>query len=130
MTGRALASDYLSAIERGDLDAILALFRPGATVHSPLYGPLPAAEFYPRLLADTGRSELHLRGVTSDGPLVSIWFRFDWTLPSGSAADFECVDMLELDEDGLITALHIFYDTATNRQAFERETGGSWQPAG
>ena len=29
MTGRALASDYLSAIERGDLDAILALFRPG-----------------------------------------------------------------------------------------------------
>ena len=85
MTGRTLASEYLSAIERGDLDAILALFRPGATVHSPLYGPLPAAEFYPRLLADTGRSELHLRGVTSDGPLVSIWFRFDWTLPSGSA---------------------------------------------
>ena len=64
------------------------------------------------------------------GPLVSIWFRFDWTLPSGSPADFECVDMLELDEDGLITALHIFYDTAGNRQAFERETGGSWRPAG
>ena len=83
MTGRTLASEYLSAIERGDLDAILALFRPGATVHSPLYGPLPAAEFYPRLLTDTGRSELHLRGVASDGPLVSIWFRFDWTLPSG-----------------------------------------------
>ena len=130
MTGRALASDYLSAIERGALAARLALFRPGATVHSPLYGPLPAAEFYPRLLADTGRSQLHLRGVAQDGPLVSIWFRFDWTLPSGTPADFECVDMLELDEDGLITALHIFYDTATNRQAFERETGGSWQPAG
>ena len=113
----------------GDLDAILALFRPGATVHSPLYGPLPAPEFYPRLLADTGRSELPLRGVAQDGPLVSIWFRFDWTLPSGSAADFECVDMLELDEDGLITELHIFYDTATNRPAFEQETGGSWRPA-
>ena len=130
MTGRTLASEYLSAIERGDLDAILALFHPGAIVRSPLYGPLPASEFYPRLLADTGRSELHLRGVTQDGPLVSIWFRFGWTLPSGSAADFECVDMLELDETGLITALHIFYDTATNRQAFERETGGSWRPAG
>ena len=130
MTGRTLAAAYLSAIERGDLDAILALFGPGATVNSPLYGPLPATEFYPRLLADTGRSELHLRGVAQDGPLVSIWFRFDWTLPSGSAADFECVDMLELDEDGLITALHIFYDTATNRQAFERETGGSWRPVG
>ena len=130
MTGRTLASDYLSAIERGDLDAILALFHPDATVHSPLYGPLPATEFYPKLLADTGRSALHLRGVAQDGPLVSIWFRFDWTLPSGSAAGFECVDMLELDEDGRITALHIFYDTATNRPAFERETGSSWRPAG
>ena len=45
-------------------------------------------------------------------------------------ADFECVDMLELDDDGLITTLHIFYDTATNRPAFERETGGFWRPAG
>lgn len=81
-------------------------------------------------LADTGRSELRLRGVTQDGPLVSIWFQFDWTLPSGSPADFECVDMLELDENGLITALHIFYDTAATRPAFERETGGSWRPAG
>ena len=130
MTARTLASDYLSAIERGDLAAILALFRPGATVRSPLYGPLPATEFYPRLLADTGRSELHLRGVTQNGPLVSIWFRFDWTLPSGAVADFECVDMLELDEEGLIAALHIFYDTATTRPAFERETGASWRPAG
>jgi ketosteroid isomerase-like protein len=129
MTGRTLAEEYLSAMERGDLDAILALFHPDATVHSPLYGPLPATEFYPRLLADTGRSELHLRGVTQDGPLVGIWFRFDWTLLSGSPADFECVDMLEL-ENGLITALHIFYDTATNRPAFEQETGGSWRPVG
>src|SRR5205823_14253662 len=55
MTGRTLAAEYLSAIERGDLDAIPALFHPGATVHSPLYGPLPATEFYPRLLADTAR---------------------------------------------------------------------------
>jgi hypothetical protein len=52
-----------------------------------------------------------------------------------------------VDDDGLITALHIFYDTAASttprllrhrgfygtaadRQAFERETGGSWPPAG
>jgi len=30
----------------------------------------------------------------------------------------------------LITALHIFYDTAATRPAFERETGSSWRPAG
>jgi hypothetical protein len=37
--------------------------------------------------------------------------------------------MLELDEEGMITALHIFYDTAPTRSAFERETGGSWRSA-
>jgi hypothetical protein len=90
---------------------------------------MPAAEFYPRLLADTGRSKLHLRGVTRGKRLVGIWFRFDWTLSSGMPANFECVDLLELDEHGLIAALHIFYDTAATRSAFEQQTGTSWQPA-
>ncbi|MQA97944.1 MAG: nuclear transport factor 2 family protein [Streptosporangiales bacterium] len=128
MTARTLVSDYLDALERGDVPAVLALFHPEATVHSPLYGPVPAAEFYPRLLADTSRSTLHLRGVTQGERLIGVWFRFDWTLPSGAEAGFECVDMLELDDQGLITALRIFYDTSTNRMAFERETGGSWRP--
>ncbi|MCP9951134.1 nuclear transport factor 2 family protein [Actinomadura madurae] len=127
MTGRTLARAYLRALERGDLDEILALFHPDAVVHSPLYGPAPAAEFYPRLLADTGSAELHLRGATEGERLVGVWFRFDWTLPSGTPAGFECVDMLELDGDGLITTLRIFYDTVTTRTAFERETGGSWR---
>ena len=125
MTPRELAADYLSALGRADLDGILALFHPEAVVHSPLYGTLPAAEFYPRLLADTGRSELHLRGVTQGERLVGVWFHFDWTLASGAPAGFECVDMLELDDDGLITTLRIFYDTAPTRSAFERQTDGS-----
>jgi ketosteroid isomerase-like protein len=125
MTASALASAYLGALERGDIPGILALFRPGAVVHSPLYGSLPAAEFYPRLLEDTSRSRLELRGVTRGERLVGIWFRFDWTLASGAPAGFECVDLLELDEQGLIEALRIFYDTAATRPAFERETGGS-----
>ncbi|MFG2004166.1 nuclear transport factor 2 family protein [Spirillospora sp. NPDC048911] len=128
MTARALAETYLDVLGRGDLEGILALFHPEAIVHSPLYGPSPAAEFYPRLLADTGRSELHLRDVTEGERLVGVWFRFDWTLPSGTPAGFECVDMLELDDEGLIKNLHIFYDTVTTRIAFERETGGSWRP--
>ncbi|MGI5204861.1 nuclear transport factor 2 family protein [Spirillospora sp. CA-108201] len=129
MTPHGLASAYLSALEAGDLEGVLGLFHPEAVVHSPLYGPLRAAEFYPRLLADTGRSELHLRGVTQGERLVGVWFRFDWTLSSGTAAGFECVDMLELDGEGLIATLRIFYDTATTRAAFERETGGSWHRA-
>lgn len=130
MTARPLAAAYLTALGEGDLDGVLALFRPGAVVHSPLYGPVPAAEFYPRLLADTGRSDLSLRGVAEGDHHVSIWFRFDWTLPSGADAGFDCVDIMELDEEKRVTALHIFYDTVSTRPAFERETGGSWRPAG
>jgi hypothetical protein len=39
--------------------------------------------------------------------------------------------MLELGPDGLITALHIIYDTVEVRPAFEALTGHpSWRPGG
>ncbi|WP_433356181.1 nuclear transport factor 2 family protein [Microtetraspora malaysiensis] len=136
MTPKELAENYLDALARGDLPAVLALYRPGAIVHSPLYGPIPATEFYPELFADTGRAKLNLLGATegaatSGGRIVTIWFQFDWTLPSGQPADFECVDVLELADDGRIAALHIIYDTVTARPAFEAEKGEgtSWRPS-
>ncbi|WP_433181838.1 nuclear transport factor 2 family protein [Actinoallomurus sp. CA-150999] len=135
MTPTDLANTYLDALTRSDLPAVLALFRPGATVHSPLYGPIPATDFYPALFADTGRAKLDLLGVTEGatrdgGPLITIWFQFDWRLSSGQPADFECVDVLELADDGRIAALHIIYDTVTARPAFEAEKGegSSWRP--
>jgi steroid delta-isomerase len=42
-----LVERYLAALEAADLDAVLALFAPDATVVSPLYGTHPAREFYP-----------------------------------------------------------------------------------
>ncbi|MGI5488127.1 nuclear transport factor 2 family protein [Microtetraspora malaysiensis] len=136
MTPKELAENYLDALARGDLPAVLALYRPGAIVHSPLYGPIPATEFYPELFADTGRAKLNLLGATegaatNGGRIVTIWFQFDWTLPSGQPADFECVDVLELADDGRIAALHIIYDTVTARPAFEAEKGEgtSWRPS-
>lgn len=120
-----LAPRYLAALEAGDLDRILALFAPDATVVSPLYGTLPATEFYPVLLADTGASRLTLRATMSgeaDGrQVVSLWFDFDWTLASGEPAPFTVVDVAELADDGRIERLHIVYDTAPIRAAFERQ---------
>ena len=97
-------------------------------VHSPLYGPVPAYEFFPALFGDTAESRLTLRGVTqgtaADGtPLVSIWFHFDWQLPGGQRAPFDMVDVLELDQGGHIAAPRIVYDTADSRPIFEQETG-------
>jgi hypothetical protein len=131
-----LAEAYLSALGRADDTAVLGLFSEGALVHSPLYGPMPASDFFPALFSDTAESRLTLRGVThgtmADGTLlVSIWFHFDWRLPSGRQAPFDVIDMLELTDDGRIASLHIVYDTAEVRPAFEQETGRlSWREHG
>jgi ketosteroid isomerase-like protein len=65
MEGRdeEIVASYLAALERADLDGMLKLFTPDAVVHSPQYGQLPAAQFYPALLADTGQSRLTLKGI-------------------------------------------------------------------
>jgi hypothetical protein len=127
VTPQQLAEAYLGALGRADLAAMLGLFSDGALVHSPLYGPVPAAEFFPALFGDTRQSRLTLLGVTdgaaADGTrLVTIWFRFDWELPSGRQVVFDVVDVLELAAGELITALRIIYDTADVRPAFEAET--------
>ena len=40
-----LAEAYLGALGSADLTAIISLFSEGALVHSPLYGPMAAADF-------------------------------------------------------------------------------------
>ncbi|MFJ3776262.1 nuclear transport factor 2 family protein [Streptomyces sp. NPDC090075] len=132
MTVNELVAAYLAGLERADTEAVLKLFAPGAVVHSPLYGPKPATEFYPELFSDTSRSRLTLLGVTEGrtrqgAALISFWFHFDWYLPSGAAAPFDVVDLAELTEHGRIASLRIVYDTVNVRPVFERETGTSWR---
>jgi hypothetical protein len=123
-----IVAAYLRAVETADVDAMLALFADGAIVHSPLYGTLPATEFYPTLFADTSSATLTLlgtmRGTSAAGrPLLSFLFHFDWVLPGGTAAPFDVVDIAELDDDGLIRSIRIIYDTVDVRPAFEADTG-------
>ncbi len=86
---------------------------------------MPAAEFYPALFADTSEARLTLRatmtGEAGGQPVISFWFDFDWTLANGEPAPFTVVDVAELDDAGLITTLHIVYDTAPIRDAFGRQ---------
>lgn len=123
-----IVAAYLQAIRDGDADAMLVLFANGAVVHSPLYGTLPASEFYPGLFADTASADVTLlgtmRGTSVEGrTLLSFLFHFDWVLPGGTAAPFDVVDVAELDDDGLISSIRIIYDTVDVRPAFEADTG-------
>jgi hypothetical protein len=136
MTPNQLAVLYLGALEMADVEQILGLFAADGVVHSPLYGPTPAATYYPELFRDTSGSDLTLRGVSSGasvdgGGLVMIWFHYDWQFAGGERVRFDVVDVLELNAEGRIAHLHIVYDTVDTRPAMEQETGrASWRLAG
>lgn len=119
-----LATEYVAAIEAADAPRVLALFSADAVVYSPLYGSTPATEFFPTMLGDTAKAELTLLGAangsTVDGTPLAIWyFRFDWTLASGSdVIGADMVDLAELDDEGRIVSLTIVYDTHEARPVF------------
>ena len=134
-TADDLVAAYFHALTTADAELAVSLFAVGGRVHSPLYGPRPAAEFYPALFADTSRANLTLKSVmrgedANSAPTVSFWFHFDWRLPSGAAAPFDVVDVATLAPDGKIQELHIIYDTVDVRPAFEPDVGRtSWRAA-
>lgn len=131
-----LVATYLRALAAADVGLAVSLFTADGVVHSPLYGPRPAQDFYSALFADTSQANLRLKSVMSgkdqDGrTTVSFWFHFDWRLPSGAAAPFDVVDVATLASDGKISELHIIYDTVDVRPAFEAEVGRqSWRQTG
>jgi hypothetical protein len=128
-----LVAAYFRALDTANAELAVSLFTDDGTVHSPLYGPQRAAEFYPALFADTSQANLTLRSVMSGedqngATTLSFWFHFDWRLPSGAAAPFDVVDVATLAPDGKIKELHIIYDTVEVRPAFEADVGRtSWR---
>ena len=136
MNDKELVNAYVAALDAGDLDGLLALFAPGAVVHSPLYGSVPAPEFYKEMFAKSGNSKGTLlgvlgRGQTAEGrPLIAFWFRFDWVLASGTHAPLDVVDLCELDDQGRIANLNIVYDSATVRTFLEGETDTMFSDTG
>ncbi len=128
MTPNQLAVLYLNSLQTGDLEGILDLFAPDGMVHSPLYGPMPAPDFYAQIFKDSKGVELTLHGVSSGkavggGQLVMIWFHFDWQFAGGQHVPFDVVDVLEVNAEGRIETLHIVYDTVNTRPALEQDTG-------
>jgi hypothetical protein len=122
-----LVSTYLQALETADAALATGLFAPDGVVHSPLYGDLPARDFYPALFADTSASILRLRRIlrsAQDGggeETIAFWFDFDWTLADGTPAPFTVVDVAELDGAGLIKHLHIVYDTHPLHASWQKQ---------
>ncbi|MCA8878989.1 MAG: nuclear transport factor 2 family protein [Rhodobacteraceae bacterium] len=123
----ALCRAYAAALERGDLDALLACFTEDAVAHSPIFGTLPAAEFYARVLRITGGRRMSVRTVfagLSDPPRAAIHVRYTRRIEGRPAATIEGVDLFDL-SPGLdrFAAVTIVYDTAPVRPDFDDPAG-------
>lgn len=120
-----LVNTYLRALGSGDSALAISLFTSDGSVHSPLYGEMAASDFYPTLFAHTAQSTLRLRktlhSAEEDDRTIGFWFDFDWTLADGVPAPFTVLDVAELNDDGLITDLHIVYDTHPIRASWEKQ---------
>jgi hypothetical protein len=124
-----LVKTYLKALDSMNLEEVLKLFSPGALVYSPMYGKMPARDFYSAYFAETTNADVALLGIlgqsqgTTGQMITGYWAKFDWVLPTGVHAPFEVVVIMELDNQGLIEKFHIVMDTAFIRPVFEKEMG-------
>lgn len=123
MNPEKLCRNYLAALSEGNLEDVLSLYAPEATVVSPLYGVIEAEDFYRELFADTDRSVTKLANIflpSENKPSVALHFHYTWTLKNGKSVQFECVDVFELTADmQKFSKLTIIYDTAPIRADFE-----------
>lgn len=113
---------YLDRLGAGDVPGVLELFALHGVVSSPMQGDIPAREFYPELAATLQRADITALEVfvsTDDPHRAAVWFRYDWTAGSDSPPSFDCIDVITVDQDCLITELRIVYDTHPLRVAWQ-----------
>ena len=109
---------YLALLAAGDVRGIVSLFSPRGMVDSPFLGVRPAGEFFEQLKAATRRSVLEDAEVfvsAAGSRRASVAFTYLWELADGSQVSFRCVDIFDFDEQGLVEAMTIVYDTAPIR---------------
>ncbi|KVQ11492.1 polyketide cyclase [Burkholderia ubonensis] len=111
---------YLKALERGDTAAICALFTPDARIFSPFLGWMEPGPFFEKVGSASGQSRITPIDIcvsATGARRATGYFVYDWGLKDGSSVRFECVDVFEFDDSGLIERMVIVYDTHPVRSA-------------
>lgn len=106
--------EYLRELEKSNVDGVVALFAEDAEIYSPLLGWVSPQPFYSKLADASGNSTITLLDIyqsTEGNRSSSAFFRYDWVLRDGSKVSFDCVDVFDFNDDGLIEKLVIIYDT-------------------
>lgn len=116
----ALVGAYLLELEKCTPDTICPLFTADADIFSPFLGWMKPRPFFSKLQDTSGPSSITPIDicVRTKGQLRATgYFKYDWVLGDGSKVPFECVDVFEFNEVGLITKMIIVYDTYPIREA-------------
>ena len=123
MNPENLIQEYLSALEKSDVNKMFQLFKEDAIVVSPLYGEIKASSFYPELFEDTLASKITLKDIYYSSSVknrIATHFVYDWKMRNESYVEFECMDVFELDKySGKIERLAIIYDSRQTRDEFD-----------
>lgn len=121
MTKKEVAEKYIEFLDEGKVAELVNLFSENGKVHSPIYGLMPAKDFYPTLNDDTNNSELKLDTIFEDeqSNKIALYFKYIWTLKSNKVVSFDVVDIIEFDSENKITDLKIIYDTVISRKLVE-----------
>lgn len=122
MNKKDIAKKYITHLENGNIEQVIALFTHDGIVDSPLYGIKKAGEFYLDLNNDTSNSELHLKGIfeENDSNSLALYFTYKWTLKNNQKVEFDVVDIIEFDSLNKINKLKIIYDTVIARKLVEQ----------
>lgn len=123
MNFQEIINEYFDGLQSGDSEKLLSIFEEDAAVLSPLYGRLPAKQFYSDLFKDTTQSKITLLNTLQSNENRSTCaghFRYDWTMKDGSLVTFECVDIFKITEKNKISQLTIIYDTFGVRDNFNK----------
>ena len=121
MDKKEIAKQYITHLENGNIEQVVALFNQNGMVDSPLYGIKKASEFYRELKSDTLNSELQVKGIFEEDHTnsIALYFTYKWTLKNNQKVAFDVVDIIEFDNQNKIDKLKIIYDTVTARKLVE-----------
>lgn len=119
-----LCRQYQQAINSGDLDRVLALFEPDATVTTPVAGTMGVADYHRQLFSFTRKATVRVRNLMeglSGAPSAGLYLDHVLELHDGGSIEFSGVNLYEFTTDRLrIVRLTIIYDSAPIRARLER----------
>jgi len=106
---------YFAAVNARDWDAMPALFAEDAELRpvgaAPRHGRDDVLAYYPQLLAGFVEHHDEPVRVSVAGDVVTVEIAFEGRTVQGAPVAFDAVDVFDLDDQGRIRRLSLWYDT-------------------